>query len=95
MTETTKQAISYDEAWRLASAATWTFSTYYKYRFTFEGKAEGKTLRIVAGGDRDGIYRYLVTTDPPMSLDKILEGGECYLQVLDGAGAVLWEGWPL
>ena len=34
------------------------FASYHKYVFTFEGVTEeGDTLKILAGGDSDDIYR--------------------------------------
>lgn len=38
-----------------------TFASYYKYTFTFEGVTEdGKTVVLSCGGDSSDIYRYEV-----------------------------------
>lgn len=42
-----------------------TFSSYYKYSFTYTGESEdGYKLRCSYGGSSDDIYRYDVDTKP-------------------------------
>lgn len=92
--ETTKQAISYDEAWRLASTATWRFESYCKYKFTFTAHAECRDLTAVVGdGTSQDVYRFEVTAEP-MTWDQVTRG-ECELRILGEHAEVLWEGWPL
>jgi hypothetical protein len=43
-----------------------TFSSYYKYTFTFTGTTpEGKSLSVECGGDSDEIYQFEVSADDP------------------------------
>lgn len=37
-----------------------TFTSYYKYSFSFVGEFEGKKISIVVGGTTDDIYRFAV-----------------------------------
>jgi len=63
-----------------------TFSSYYKFMFTFEGKTpQGKKIKFMVGGISDDIYRFEVTTEPV--LVRSLVEVECfYLPSDDGVG---------
>lgn len=93
MTETQAQPISYDEAWRLASAAEWRFEQYYKYSFYFTAETEGFTLTAIAGGQADSIYRFSVAR--LMDWEGIQGGGEVRLTIAGKDGRVMWDGMPL
>lgn len=62
------------------------FSSYYKYSFTFIGKADdGKEIRVSVGGHPNAIYRFEVFADQEetiMSLDpddiRVSEDGNIY-----------------
>lgn len=47
-----------------------TFSSYYKYTFTFTGKVGENTLVCTCGGDSDVIYRFEVT-DRPITIEAL------------------------
>ena len=48
------------------------FQSYYKYSFTFEGKApDGNTITGSSGGSGDDIYRHHVRRDTPETLSSL------------------------
>lgn len=50
------------------------FDSYYKYRFTFSGKApDGKIISWTYGGNSSDIYKYSVTRDGIKTLNKIFD----------------------
>ena len=39
------------------------FSSYYKYSFTFRGTKNGESIRVCLGGNHSDIYRFEVDAD--------------------------------
>ena len=49
-----------------------TFSSYYKYSFTFKGTTDaGEELYVSIGGDSDEIYRMEIMADDPESVRSL------------------------
>lgn len=59
-----------------------TFSSYYKYTFTFTGQLPaypGRTIAVYVGGGSDGIYRLDVTAGHAQSVESLdIEWGSIY-----------------
>lgn len=83
-----------------AQRATWKFSSYYKYNFTFAARdraldpltGQGKifTAAATVGGDAPDIYRFQVTD--PMTWDEICYAGEPGLTITSADGEVIYQG---
>lgn len=50
-----------------------TFSSYYKYTFTYRAELpDGQTLTVGCGGNADGIYRFKVVPNLPVKVINLL-----------------------
>lgn len=83
--------VSGERAATWAKAATWKFSSYYKYRFTFTGTLDGSEWKATAstGGHSEDICRFAV--EDPMTWDEICGAGEPGLTITDANGTVLYQ----
>ena len=63
-----------------------TFSSYYKYMFTYEGKAEdGATVQLSVGGDSGDIYKHEVNAGDTLTLNNDLDSLSIVTVERDGA----------
>ena len=57
--------MNYDEMLEIYGDVEVTFSSYYKFMFSYVGKHKGKRVSVTVGdGSADGIYKQDVTTQP-------------------------------
>ena len=68
-----------------------TFTSYYKYRFSFEATApDGSLVHASVGGNADHIYRYQLERDSQITL----RGHEwSFAYVNDKDGNEIWKEW--